>query len=388
MRLTREERRRVNADSPRPTTHRWFLPHLCLSSLDRRPPQKPPSQATLHVGICQNYTFYDFKGNDPTITNVQRWEKAPSGNHLFFACFNPYGPQGTDCGEIDAAPFMPDEIFEPAYAKELQAYVDITVTASQGQCSVGHCYDKPFPGACNPPSGSDNWRVPCNFSVADGTKTLQANDWYEFLEVSLLTKFCRTQCDCGFNSGIPGDQCQDVPDDPTNGKFCSLCGPTFNRMNGTVGVYLFPRNDIVQLAQSNPQLSILVTALVAAKLTGVLTPTKATVDKDYTVFAPNNDAFNKLPAATLKKLLDPANIKELVEILELHVAAGDVYARDLFNGQKIRTVNDGVLTVTLNKITGVTISSGGTPASKVILADQGATNGVVHVIDTVLLASD
>jgi len=159
-------------------------------------------------------------------------------------------------------------------------------------------------------------------------------------------------------------------------------------MNGTVGVYLFPRNDIVQLAQSNPQLSILVTALVAAKLTGVLTPTKATVDKDYTVFAPNNDAFNKLPAATLKKLLDPANIKELAEILELHVAAGDVYARDLFNGQKIRTVNDGVLTVTLNKITGVTISSGGTPASKVILADQGATNGVVHVIDTVLLASD
>merc|ERR1712166_618883 len=76
-----------------------------------------------------------------------------------------------------------------------------------------------------------------------------------------------------------------------------------------------------------------------------------------TVFAPTNEAFAKLPAATLAHLLDPANLKELDAVLTYHVAAGSVYAKDITDGEKIKTLNG---------------------------QDVTASNGVVHIIDTVL----
>jgi uncharacterized surface protein with fasciclin (FAS1) repeats len=94
-----------------------------------------------------------------------------------------------------------------------------------------------------------------------------------------------------------------------------------------------------------------------------------------------------LKAIILKELLKPANINQLDKILELHVVDGKVLASDLRDGEKIKTVSGGELTVTITKDGKVFISSGGTKASQVIAANNLATNGVVHVVDTVLLPS-
>ena len=136
--------------------------------------------------------------------------------------------------------------------------------------------------------------------------------------------------------------------------------------------------NIVELAESVPSLSTLVAAVVAANLTGVLSS-----PGPFTVFAPNNDAFAKLPAEVLKHLLEPAYIKELQEVLELHVVSGDYHAADLKNDEKIKTVNGLELEVTLaNGKVYIVVDSD--DYAEVITADQDASNGVVHIIDTVL----
>jgi hypothetical protein len=87
-------------------------------------------------------------------------------------------------------------------------------------------------------------------------------------------------------------------DDPTSKKWCSLCGPKFNA-DIEVNLYSRASKDIVALAQAVPSLSTLVAAVVAGNLTSVLSS-----PGPFTVFAPNNDAFDKLPAATLKHVRD------------------------------------------------------------------------------------
>ena len=104
----------------------------------------------------------------------------------------------------------------------------------------------------------------------------------------------------------------------------------------------------------------------------------------FTVFAPNNNAFEQLPAATLKHLLDPSNRKELVGILELHVVRGSIHAKDLLNGEQVKSVNGGELTVAIDAGV-VSISSAETKASQVVAADNDASNGVVHIVSAVLL---
>merc|ERR1719506_1991215 len=135
--------------------------------------------------------------------------------------------------------------------------------------------------------------------------------------------------------------------------------------------------NIVELAVATPDLSTLVTALKAAKLTGALSG-----KGPFTVFAPTNEAFAKLPSATLKRLLDPANIKELVDILTYHVIAGAaVFAKDLKPEQSVKTLEGLDVNITASSRDGVRINGN----SKVTTADVAATNGVVHIIDTVLL---
>merc|ERR1712195_243864 len=90
---------------------------------------------------------------------------------------------------------------------------------------------------------------------------------------------------------------------------------------------------IVDLAVATPDLSTLVTALKAGKLVDTLSGAGP-----FTVFAPTNEAFAKLPKALLQHLLDPKNIKELDDVLTYHVAAGSVHAKDLKNHEKIKTV--------------------------------------------------
>lgn len=132
--------------------------------------------------------------------------------------------------------------------------------------------------------------------------------------------------------------------------------------------------DIVDLAVSTEFLSTLVAAVKAGDLVGVLKG-----DGPFTVFAPTNEAFAKLPAGTVENLLKPENKAQLVAVLTYHVVPGKVMSKDLKNGQKAKTVQGSEITVTLKD--GKAMINNAT----VTAADIEASNGVVHVIDTVIL---
>jgi len=132
--------------------------------------------------------------------------------------------------------------------------------------------------------------------------------------------------------------------------------------------------DIVDLAAGNENLSTLVAAVKAGGLVETLKS-----DGPFTVFAPTNEAFAALPEGTLEMLLMPENKDKLVAILTYHVVAGKVMSSDLSNGQKAATVQGESVMVDISygnvKISG----------AKVVAADVAASNGVVHVIDKVIL---
>jgi uncharacterized surface protein with fasciclin (FAS1) repeats len=132
--------------------------------------------------------------------------------------------------------------------------------------------------------------------------------------------------------------------------------------------------DIVDLAVSTEFLSTLVAAVKAGDLVGVLKS-----EGPFTVFAPTNEAFAKLPAGTVENLLKPENKAQLVAVLTYHVVPGKVMSKDLKNGQKAKTVQGSEITVTLKD--GKAMIDNAT----VTAADIEASNGVVHVIDTVIL---
>ena len=151
--------------------------------------------------------------------------------------------------------------------------------------------------------------------------------------------------------------------------FCCLVSCTASNSTAT--------GNIVELAVATPDLSTLVTALKAAKLTGALSG-----KGPFTVFAPTNEAFAKLPSATLKRLLEPKNVKELQAVLEYHVIAGAaVHSKDLKPEQQVKTLEGEELFISASSRDGVRING----VSKVTTADVDATNGVVHIIDHVLV---
>merc|ERR1711865_1116934 len=131
---------------------------------------------------------------------------------------------------------------------------------------------------------------------------------------------------------------------------------------------------IVDLAVATPDLSTLVTALKAADLVGTLSG-----KGPFTVFAPTNEAFAALPAGVLANLLKPQNKAQLVDLLTYHVAAASVHAKDLMDMQMLKTVEGKNVTV---RTSGSTIFIN---SAKVTTADVDASNGVVHIIDAVLL---
>jgi transforming growth factor-beta-induced protein len=134
------------------------------------------------------------------------------------------------------------------------------------------------------------------------------------------------------------------------------------------------QKDIVDTAVAAGTFNTLATALRAAGLADTLKG-----KGPFTVFAPTDEAFGKLPAGTVESLLKPENKEKLKSILLYHVVSGDVTAGRVvklssaktLNGQEVKiTVTDG--TVMVND-------------AKVVKADVSASNGVIHVIDTVLL---
>jgi uncharacterized surface protein with fasciclin (FAS1) repeats len=104
------------------------------------------------------------------------------------------------------------------------------------------------------------------------------------------------------------------------------------------------------------------------------------------VFAPTNAAFNKLPAGTVETLLKPENKGTLSGILTYHVVDSAVLSSQLSNGQVIKTLNGGNLTVEISGGMVYLVDAKGGKA-KVTTADVKTTNGVIHIIDAVVLPS-
>lgn len=132
--------------------------------------------------------------------------------------------------------------------------------------------------------------------------------------------------------------------------------------------------DIVALAMSQDNLSTLVEAVKAAELVETLQS-----DGPFTVFAPTNEAFDALPEGTLESLLKPENKDKLVAVLTYHVVSGEVMSSDLSDGMQATTVEGSNAEVMLKD--GEAMIEG----AKVVAADVEASNGVVHVIDAVIL---
>lgn len=135
-------------------------------------------------------------------------------------------------------------------------------------------------------------------------------------------------------------------------------------------------DDIVDIAVGNPDFSILVAALQEADLVGALQG-----DGPFTVFAPTNDAFAALLAALDVSAEDLLAQPDLSKVLLYHVVSGAVLSTDLEDGMTAVTLNGESVTVSLDG--GVFIND-----SEVVAADIEATNGVIHVIDAVLVPSD
>ncbi|WP_431298336.1 fasciclin domain-containing protein [Tabrizicola sp. BL-A-41-H6] len=133
--------------------------------------------------------------------------------------------------------------------------------------------------------------------------------------------------------------------------------------------------NIVETAAGNPAFSTLVTALKAAGLTEALSGAGP-----FTVFAPNDAAFAKLPSGTVADLVKPENKAKLVEILKLHVVSGKHMAAE-FKDKTADVATLGGEKVQI-KSAGGALHVGG---AKVGTADVAASNGVIHIIDTVLM---
>ena len=158
---------------------------------------------------------------------------------------------------------------------------------------------------------------------------------------------------------------------------------SFLALSFSFGVY---SQTIVEAAVSNKDFSTLVTALKAADLVGALSD-----EGPFTVFAPNNDAFEKIDSETLGNLLKPENVKALTNILTYHVVSGKLMASDVASALK-----SGYGKVKLTALNGQTItarSKGGKiylkdsqgNMSEIIATDVAGSNGVIHVISSVVM---
>ena len=130
---------------------------------------------------------------------------------------------------------------------------------------------------------------------------------------------------------------------------------------------------IVAVAAGAGQFNTLVAAVKAAGLVDTLNG-----KGPFTVFAPTDEAFAKLPAGTVEGLLKPENKEKLAGILTYHVVAGKVMAADV-KTSKVKTVNGKEASI---KVEGGKVTIG---AANVVKTDIAASNGVIHVIDTVLI---
>jgi uncharacterized surface protein with fasciclin (FAS1) repeats len=169
----------------------------------------------------------------------------------------------------------------------------------------------------------------------------------------------------------------------TNMKLKSLLLSLFAVASFT---FSFAQKTVVDIAVGSPAHTTLVAAVKAGGLVEVLQGAGP-----FTVFAPTNDAFGKLPAGTVESLVKPEAKATLVKILTYHVVAGNLDAAAVVKAieagkgsAKVKTVSGGTLTASLKDGKVILTDENGN-TSTVVAADLKAGNGVVHVIDSVVL---
>ncbi|MEL0645163.1 fasciclin domain-containing protein [Olleya sp. Ti.3.14] len=152
------------------------------------------------------------------------------------------------------------------------------------------------------------------------------------------------------------------------------------------GAAMYPSKNIVENAVNSKDHTTLVAAVKAAELVDVLQS-----EGPFTVFAPTNAAFDKLPMGTVDTLLKPENKEQLQTVLKYHVVAGKWNAKEILNliekgdGKAvINTVSGGTLTA-WKKGKDVYVTDENGNSAKVTIADVNQSNGVIHVVDSVLL---
>lgn len=154
------------------------------------------------------------------------------------------------------------------------------------------------------------------------------------------------------------------------------------------GAPMYPSRNIIQNAVNSADHTTLVAAVQAAGLVDTLSG-----PGPFTVFAPTNAAFNKLPPGTVDTLLQPANRQTLTSVLTYHVVAGRITSADLLQRiaaggghATLTTVQGGTLTATRSGNT-ILLTDANGGHSSVTIADVIQSNGVIHVVDTVLMPS-
>jgi uncharacterized surface protein with fasciclin (FAS1) repeats len=147
------------------------------------------------------------------------------------------------------------------------------------------------------------------------------------------------------------------------------------------GSAMFPSKNIIQNAVNSKDHTTLVAAVKAAGLVNTLES-----KGPFTVFAPTNAAFGKLPAGTVDNLVKPENKATLSKILTYHVVPGKLGAADLTEGKKLKTVEGEQLTIKKSDGKVMVIDSKGN-SSTVTIPNVNQSNGVIHVVDTVLMPS-
>jgi uncharacterized surface protein with fasciclin (FAS1) repeats len=161
----------------------------------------------------------------------------------------------------------------------------------------------------------------------------------------------------------------------------SFVGPSSAR-DGTImvgGAAMYPSKNIVQNAVHSKDHTTLVAAVKAAGLVDTLSG-----PGPFTVFAPTNAAFGKLPKGTVATLVKPENKATLTKILTYHVVPGKLEAADLTDGKTLTTVEGDQLTVR-NSGGRISIIDAKGDISRVTVPDVNQSNGVIHVVNTVLM---
>ena len=175
------------------------------------------------------------------------------------------------------------------------------------------------------------------------------------------------------------------------GATTTVSAQTKTKMKGKVvmvgGAAMYPTKNIIENAVNSKDHTTLVAAVKAAGLVETLQSAGP-----FTVFAPTNEAFGKLPAGTVETLVKPENKATLTKILTYHVVAGRMTSADLMKAIKagkgtasLKTVSGGTLTAMMKGPKTIELKDEKGGVSTVTIADVMQSNGVIHVVNTVLM---